>query len=170
MDSKQIEILVEKYWNCETTLDEEKQLRAYFQGNVPSSLNETAQLFRYFETQHNQSVGADFDSQVKQKLTRKHAGKSVRMFVNYARIAAGIAVVIAAGYFIHLELQKTNPTPEDTYTDPRVALEETKKALLLISNSFNKAHQQAGKIKMFNEAEQKIQGKTNEARGNEIQL
>ncbi|MFM7852328.1 MAG: hypothetical protein ACKO96_10545, partial [Flammeovirgaceae bacterium] len=101
---------------------------------------------------------------------RKHAGKSVRMFVNYARIAAGIAVVIAASYFIHLELQKTNPSPEDTYSDPRVALEETKKALLLISNSFNKAHQQAGKIKMFNEAEQKIQGKTSVAGQNKIQL
>jgi hypothetical protein len=29
----------------------------------------------------------------------------------------------------------------------------------MISNSFNKAKQEAGKIKMFNEAEQKIQRK-----------
>jgi hypothetical protein len=30
---------------------------------------------------------------------------------------------------------------------------------MMISNSYNKAHKEAAKIEMFNEAEQKIQGK-----------
>lgn len=171
MDSKQVEVLLEKYWNCETSLDEEKLLREYFKGNVPTSLSETAELFRYFEAQRGQSVGGNFDSEVRRRIADRPAGKSVKMFVNFARIAAGIAVVIAAGYFIHLEVQKANPgMDEDTYSDPRVALEETKKALMMISNSFNRAHEQAGKIKMYNEAEQKIQGKAGEEDQEKIQL
>jgi lipase chaperone LimK len=82
------------------------------------------------------------------------------MYFNYARIAAGIAVVAAAGFFIREEVRKAYPAEtEDTFSDPRMALEETKKALMMISNSFNKAHKEAAKIEMFNEAEQKIQGK-----------
>lgn len=171
MDSKQVEALLEKYWNCETSLEEEKQLREYFKGSVASSMGKTAELFRYFETQRWQGVGVNFDREVRKKIAHKPAGRSVKMFVNYARIAAGIAVVIAAGYFIHLEVRKANPgSEEDTYSDPRVALEETKKALMMISNSFNKAHQQAGKVNMFNEAEQKIQGKIKENKPEKVQL
>jgi hypothetical protein len=44
----------------------------------------------------------------------------------------------------------------DTFTDPKDALEETKKALMLISKSFSKAKEGASKVNMFNEAEQKI--------------
>ena len=38
MDSKQLEQLLEKYWNCETSLEEEKQLREHFRGEVPENL------------------------------------------------------------------------------------------------------------------------------------
>ena len=52
MDSNKIEALLNKYWNCETSLEEEQQLRDYFkQGNIPEQLKEAASLFRYFELQ-----------------------------------------------------------------------------------------------------------------------
>ena len=36
MDFKEREDLLRKYWNCETSLEEEKQLREYFGGeNIP---------------------------------------------------------------------------------------------------------------------------------------
>ena len=38
MDSKHIEQLLEKYWSCETSLEEEKQLREYFRGeDIPGA-------------------------------------------------------------------------------------------------------------------------------------
>ena len=50
MDFKNMEQLLEKYWNCETSLEEEQQLRDFFKGNaIPEALNETASLFRFFE-------------------------------------------------------------------------------------------------------------------------
>ena len=52
MDSKQIEQLLEKYWNTETSLEEEQQLRDFFRGeSIPEALKETAELFRYFDHQ-----------------------------------------------------------------------------------------------------------------------
>lgn len=160
MDSKQLEQLLEKYWNCETSLEEEKQLREYFRGSVPENLKDTADLFRYFEAQQSHSIeGTDFDTVVRKKIKQQQPqGKSVSMVFNFARIAAGLLVVITATYFVRQEVRKAYP-PEivDTYSDPKLALEETKKALMMISKGFNKAQKEAGKIKAFNEAEEKLQ-------------
>ncbi len=162
MDSNDIKELLEKYWNCETSLEEEQQLHSFFRGSVPAEMNETAELFRYFEQQRKTIIGnSGFDEEVKRKIKdNSPAGRSIKMYFNYARIAAGIAVVAVAGFFIREEVRKAYPAEtEDTFSDPRMALEETKKALMMISNSFNRAHKEAGKIELFNEAEQKIQGK-----------
>jgi hypothetical protein len=100
---------------------------------------------------------AHFDQELKKKL--KPAGKVVSIsLMQVARIAAGLLVVVAATFFIRQEVQKAYPAePEDTYTDPKVAFEETKKALMMISKSFNKAQKQASKLNMINEAADKIQ-------------
>jgi len=167
MDSKQLEQLLEKYWSCETSLEEEQQLKDHFRGEVPEHLKETAQLFRYFEAQHEKSVDeSDFDATVIKEIKRQvPKGRSVKMFVNSARIAAGLLVVVTATYFVRQEVRKAYP-PEivDTYSDPKLALEETKKALMMISKGFNKAQREAEKIKVFNEAEESIQ-KTTKSEG-----
>ncbi|MCW5911965.1 MAG: hypothetical protein KIT62_12870 [Cyclobacteriaceae bacterium] len=161
MDSKQIEKLLEKYWNCETSLEEEHRLREYFRGQVPESLHDVASLFRYFESQQQKEiVSPDFDVQVKQKI-RQHRPKGRLVNLSFAmRIAAGLLVVVVATYFVRQEIRKAYPADvADTYTDPQLALEETKKALMMLSKGFTKAEKEAGKLKVFNEAEQKIQGK-----------
>jgi hypothetical protein len=161
MDLDKIDSLLQKYWNAETSLEEEEQLRAFFAREpVPENLKETASLFRYFEQQKR--LGVDdlaFDRELKKKL--KPAGKVINFsFVQIARIAAGLLVVVAATFFIREEIKKAYPDePEDTYSDPKVAFEETKKALMMISKSFNKAQKEASKINVFNEATDKMHEK-----------
>lgn len=161
MDSKEIGQLLEKYWNCETSLEEEQLLRSYFNGpNVPEQLKDAADLFKFFEGERRRALGDSFDHDVMRtvkKTERKAKVVSMVRWVQVARMAAGVLVVVVAGYFVRNEVIKS--TPEDTFSDPRQALEETKKALMLISKSFGKAKQGVGKINMFNEAEQKISGK-----------
>lgn len=163
MDSKEIEQLLEKYWNCETSLEEEQQLRDYFRGNdIPGSLKETSELFRYFEKQkHEPLAGQGFDSELMKRIkSERPEGKVVKLMFNVARIAAGLVVVVAATYFVGQEIRKSYP-PEiaDTYSDPKLAFEETKKALMMISKGFGKAQRETRKINLLNEAEQKVQGK-----------
>ncbi len=163
MDSKQIEQLLEKYWSCETSLDEEQQLRDYFlREDIPLQWKEAAELFRYFQHQKkDQLTGPAFDEEIIRKVQgTAPAGKMVKMLYNYGRIAAGLLVVVAATYFVRQEIMKSYP-PEvaDTYTDPKLAFEETKRALMMIAKGFGKAQNETKKIIIFNEAEDKIQGK-----------
>ena len=160
MDFKNMEDLLKKYWECETTLEEEKQLREYFGGNnIPDQWKETAALFRYFEATKKKSLNdLAFEGQVMHQIHTPKKSKLVRLVHNTMRIAAGLAVVIAATWFIRNEVRETTPQAVvDTYDDPKLAFEETKRALLMISKSFGTAEEQTRKINMFNEAQEEIQ-------------
>src|SRR5690554_3298555 len=102
MDSKQMEELLKKYWNCETTLEEEKQFHDFFIGTaITVKIKDAAPLFRYFEEAKKKSLNdVAFEGQV---LRSVHAPKQTRvakLVYNTMRIAAGLAVVIAATWFI----------------------------------------------------------------------
>jgi low affinity Fe/Cu permease len=166
MDSKKIEELLQKYWDCETSLEEEQQLREYFRSEqVPEQLKETAVLFHYFDTQRNKTVDEHFEGTVVTHLKAQPVkkGKMVSLLHNSMRIAAGVAVLVAAVFFVRQEIRKNDTVAmEDTYDDPQKALEETKKALMMISKGFGRAEQQAKKINMINEAQETIQAKEDE--------
>ncbi len=154
--------MLEKYWNCETSLEEEKELKEFFQQpDVPTHMQETAALFRFFEKERSRTVQENFERDVTKRLQKRPAGRMITMnFQGIARIAAGIVVVVVATYFIRQEIRKQYPKEmQDTYTDPQMAFEETKKALMLISNSFGKAKKEAEKVNLLNEAEKKVQTK-----------
>lgn len=159
MDSEKIDELLKKYWDCKTTLEEEQQLKAFFQGQTPESLKETASLFQYFnEQKQRQLADTSFESQVIKKVQRPLRGRVRSLFYNSMRIAAGIIVVIMAVWLVRIEVRESTPTElVDTYDDPQLAFEETKKALMMISRSFSTAEEQARKINLFNEAQKDIQ-------------
>src|SRR5690349_9815134 len=100
MDSKKIEELLQKYWDCETSLEEEQQLREYFRNEkFPEQMKETASLFNYFEQQKSKSVNDQFEQKVLGQL-KKPAGKVTNLVQTSLRIAAGIAVLVVAIFFV----------------------------------------------------------------------
>lgn len=61
MDYKYIEQLLERYWECQTTLEEEAILRTFFrQEDVPASLLPYRQLFLEEDEMANEHVSKDF--------------------------------------------------------------------------------------------------------------
>jgi hypothetical protein len=166
MDSNKLNELLEKYWACESSLEEEQLLHEYFRTNsVPEHLKETAALFHYFDVSKKKSVDdSAFDEEVIRKVSTPKQVKVVRLVYNSMRIAAGLAVVIVATWFIRTEIRKTTPQEMvDTHDDPKLAFEETKKALLMISKSFGRAETETKKIDMFNKATEEVKKKeTNE--------
>lgn len=65
MDSKTIEQLLERYWRCDTTLEEEARLRAFFaRGDVPQHLLRYKALFVYQDLLHGAHLGDDFDARM----------------------------------------------------------------------------------------------------------
>jgi len=164
MDSKKLEELLQKYWDCETSLEEQQQLREYFCSvNVPEQWKETAALFHYFEQQKQKSVNEQFDRTMLGRIKTSPKGKVTNLVQTSLRIAAGVAVLVAAVFFVRQEIRNNDAVAmEDTFDDPKKALEETKKALLMISKGFGRAEQQAKKINLLNEAQEKIQTKSTE--------
>ena len=60
MDYKYIEQLLERYWACETTLQEEEILRTFFsQEDVPADLQKYRALFVYAQQEATQKVLGD---------------------------------------------------------------------------------------------------------------
>jgi hypothetical protein len=165
MDSEKIDDLLKKYWNCESSLEEEQQLHEYFnRDGIADCHKETAPLFRYFqETKNNSLNDGSFDAQVLSQVQKPGSGRVIKLMQNSMRIAAGISVLLMATWFVHTELKDTNTQEElDTFNDPQLAFEETKKALMMISKSFGRAEEETKKINLFNEAAQEIQNKGNE--------
>lgn len=70
MDYKYINQLVERYWRCETSLEEEAILRAFFsQENIPAELLKYKEIFCYQQQEIKEDVlGEDFDKRVLAKI------------------------------------------------------------------------------------------------------
>jgi len=159
MDSEKIDELLSKYWNCETSLEEEEQLQAYFRNaSIPDRHKEAAGLFRYFDQQKKKALtDASFEGSVMKKIQAPKAGRIRTLVFNSMRIAAGVIVLVLAVWLVRMEVRKSTPQEmADTFDNPKEAFEETKKALIMISKSFGTAEEQAKKINLFNEAQQEI--------------
>ena len=71
MDYKYIEQLLDKYWNCETSLEEEQILRCFFrQKEVPAHLSRYQSLFVYQDVAKAPALGEDFDERVLAEIER----------------------------------------------------------------------------------------------------
>ena len=65
MDYKYIEQLLERYWECQTTLEEETILRNFFrQEDVPASLLPYRQLFIEEDKMASEHLGKDFQEKM----------------------------------------------------------------------------------------------------------
>ena len=66
MDYKYINQLLERYWNCEASLEEEGILRAFFsQKDVPAELRQYQPLFAYQQLEAKEKhLDADFDNRL----------------------------------------------------------------------------------------------------------
>ncbi|UII24424.1 hypothetical protein LVD15_13945 [Fulvivirga maritima] len=164
MDLDRIEHLLAKYWECETSLEEEDELKEFFTHQpVPEHLKSVASLFQYYEAEgEKDELGAEFDELILAELENKKSGKGkVIKWVNDAlKVAAVLVILATAGYFMQKEYQdkKENLEPyvTGTFEDPEKAFEETKKALMLISKNMNVGKKQVEKVGVLHEAQKKV--------------
>ncbi len=168
MDYNRIDILLNKYWDCETTLEEEQELRAFFSSRQDDARwAKEAALFRYFEESRNNSpLGEFFDHRILEEIgkSEKPAGKVRSLWMNIGKVAAVILVLVSAVYFSVEDFRSEPKISQElgTYEDPKKAFEETKKALLMLSGSMNSGKEQVQKVSIFNEAQETIKDGTDQ--------
>lgn len=128
MDYKYIEQLLERYWECQTTLAEEDILRTFFaQDNVPVELLPYRQLFLAEHEEKNEvKLGSDFDQRVltiienEQPVKARTITLSQRLRPLY-RAAAAVAVLITLGTTIQTALKPSDsPYPSEIANTPSV--------------------------------------------------
>ncbi len=153
MDYKYIEQLLERFWQCETTLEEETILRAFFrQDNVPASLQRYKAFFVYEEEQHELTLGDDFDAKILAKIERPVVKAQrltiVHRFMPLFKVAALIAVVLSLSMGAQHwwtdkdQLDYHYENYKDTYEDPQVAYEQISTALRMVSEGIHKSQAQ----------------------------
>lgn len=128
MESDKIKIILEKYFEGETTISEEKQLKAYFSSaNVATELLQYQPLFTYFSLEKEQG----FESKMTVPENKKQR-------IIWWSAAASVIVLLGIGSYVFLDDSPQKTTSElGTYDDPEVAFRETQKALALLSNHVN---------------------------------
>jgi len=133
-----IEKLIEKYENAETTLQEEAQLRAYFESdNVASHLEHYKPLFQYFSLSQQEQYTKDVP--LKPKRTKL-----------YQWISVAAVAVLMLGFAIP---QLLGPS-EQEIKDRELAMEtynKTMEALSLVSLGMNEGKQQLNSLAMVSD-------------------
>ena len=149
MELNKIEDILEKYFQGETTIAEENQLKEYFSSpNVAQHLEQYKPMFGYF-------------SQVKQqKSTQNIPLKTKKRNVAWLSIAASVVVLLGIGTFMYVSEKNTAPVVAQselgTYDDPEEALAATQKALALLSNNVNVGIESVQYIKEYEQSKNKI--------------
>lgn len=104
MNYQYIEQLLERYFDCQTTLHEEQILRSFFsQEDVPGHLLQYVELFKYEADAKNETLGEDFDKRMLDLINAESNAKPVRVvrmhsrFAPFFKAAAVVAVAITIG-------------------------------------------------------------------------
>lgn len=134
MDYKYIEQLVERYWNCETTCEEEHILRTFFsQKDVPVQLLQYRDLFAYQQQSTEQTrLGDDFDARILQRIDEPLAVKAQTITLKQRlaplfRAAAVVAIIVT---LVNAADKSMNPQPVGTMPEePTITVADVEQML-----------------------------------------
>ena len=138
MELNNIDKLIVKYLEAETSVTEENELRNYFSsGNVAPHLEQYNYLFEYFTAAKNETT---------QKTIPLKPRKT-----NYKWFTVAASFLLAFGFYAYNYVQSNNQKEEAL-----LAYYETKKALQLVSNNFNIGAEKVGYLNEFEKTKNQI--------------
>lgn len=135
MTSEQIKQLLEKYWACDTSPEEERALKTFFSGDtVPEELIKYRPLFLW-KTEQLQQKG---DPKLKAGIQRQGSFQ----WYSFLKIAASILLIFTLGISVYTHYRQEKYMDRifsETYSNPEDALQETKSVIGKISSALNLA-------------------------------
>lgn len=133
-----IDRLVQKYLEAETSIIEEQELQRYFSSsNVAPHLEEYKALFQYFSAAKNEKTNVTVTL------------KPRKNYLKWGSVAASI--VFALGFFTVNSIQNNKEQEEAL-----LAYYQTKEALQLVSSQFNSGTTKINYLKTFETSKQQI--------------
>ena len=161
MNIKEIEELLEKYYEGETTLAEERILKDFFlSGRVPLELAVHENQFRYFAQASRDEIN---DLELEEKIfTENSSIPGVPMhsrrnrFYYISGIAATILLLIGLLFTFREDIYKRNNI-DNSDISPELAFAQTQTILIMVSENFNKGLDKMQYMEKFNEGVRKMQ-------------
>ena len=134
MESR-IKGLLEKYWQGETSIEEERLIKEYFKNN-PNHSGE-GQYFGKIKSEKHVFPHKAFE----------HPGRKIRRV--WLSVAAAVIILLISIPFVF-----NNQTQQDQFEvdNPAEALEITRASLQMVSNGLNKGKTYSNELVKFNEA------------------
>ena len=130
MEQSKIEFILEKYFEGETNIAEENELRTYFSStDVAQHLQQYQPLFKYYNAEKEQKI------ELKSSLNLISQTKNRKL--KWLSIAASIVVLIGAGTFTFFNYNNSQQQDLGSYDSPEEAFAATQKALNLLSENVN---------------------------------
>jgi hypothetical protein len=133
--------ILEKYWEGETSVEEEKILKQYFTSETVAEEHQTfAPLFRYFDHQEQITYTLPSVEDIRQKVTEDVPVKTLSPFRKYIYAIAAVFTLAVAALVVW---QTTQPKEEmplyvQEIEDPEEAYRITMQALAMVSGKLNK--------------------------------
>lgn len=160
MNYDYIEQLIDRYFSCQTTLQEEQILRSFFNGNdVPGHLMQYAELFQYEDEAKQESLGSDFDERLLSIINKKERVvlNPQRRYVPFFRAAAIVAIVLTIGSAADKALSdKSSHSVENTEINPYIRQADIQNTIKIKDVSQAEAKPQADSLTV-QPAENKLQ-------------
>lgn len=145
MELDKIEALLEKYFEGQTSIEQENQLRDYFlSDDLPPQLLQYKSMFAYFGEAATETSEKPFFFQVT---------KDKNTTLRWISIAAVFLVILA---FSFPYLLKEEKAVTQSVESPEMAFEQTQKALALLSRKVNKGVKSVDYIGEYQIAKERI--------------
>ena len=152
MDYKYIEQLLERYWQCETTLEEEAILKAFFnQEEIPAKLMPYKRLFVGEKMLQEAHLDESFNARVLDEVEKDNPVQArkpslTRRLMPFYKAAASVAIILTLGNAAQNSFRQQGTENDynyenyqDSYNDPEMAYDQISNALQMVSQSLNEA-------------------------------
>lgn len=155
MDLKRIELLLQRFYNGESTIDEEKELKDFFITNdVPRHLWAEQEMFTYFHTvSKNMIPDQGLESKImnaveeaEQEAAKRFAGRKKILYI--VTSTAAVVAILIVSYFAFI----FSPSMQDTYNNPEIAYLQAKETLLYVSAKLNEGTENLQALSEFDKA------------------
>lgn len=154
MDYKYIEQLLERYFQCETSLEEEQILRSFFsQKEVPVSLQPYRSLFVYEQSEPKEDrLGEDFDQRILALIEEDQPKVKARVITMEQRLrpllraAAVVGIILTIGLAAQMPYERKSGVDAEQFAamhskdsasslNPSVAMNDSVKAGVSVAHA-----------------------------------
>ena len=163
MNIREIELLIDRYYSGETSLQEEEVLRKFFCGtNVPDHLLKHAPMFVWMKEQHDLTIGnPDFDKMLTAKLIAAGAdeNRQISWFKSrtFSSVMLAASVTLLIGILSVLQFRGKDIESAIHQQDTEIIYAQTTMILGFVSHNLNTGLQELVKVAEFEKATRNLE-------------